>query len=76
MIVAERLEYVVPGDFEDGNHYIPFYSVSECLNAVDILMSDAELIYKMKVMNQHYYSNFLKPDIQILNAFKEIGIQI
>lgn len=75
-IVAERFEYVVPGGFDDGKHYIPYDTMDECLNAVDKLYSNPALLYEMKKANEKYYLEYLKPDRQILNAFLQAGISV
>lgn len=67
-IVAEKLYYDVPGNFDDGNHYIPFTTVEECVDAVGKLYNDPDLVYSMKKANEEYYSLYLKPDVQIMNA--------
>lgn len=67
-IVAEKLYYDVPGNFDDGSHYIPFTTVEECVDAVSKLYNDPDLVYSMKKANEEYYRLYLKPDVQILNA--------
>lgn len=74
-IVAERLEYIVPGDFDDGHHYIPFDTNDECFESVAKLYDNPDLIFSMKKANENYYKEYLKPDVQILNAFREAGIK-
>lgn len=73
-IVAERFEYIVPGNFDDGKHYIPFDTVDECCEAVADLYEDPVAVYEMKKANEEYYKNYLKVDRQLLNAFKEMDI--
>lgn len=70
-IVAERFTYQVPGDFEENRNYIPYDTPEECLDAVERLFHDPEAIYQMKLANQQYYQNYLRPDIQIQNALDQ-----
>ena len=71
-IVAETLRYSVPGNFENGRNYLAFDSVSECLSNVEELMKSPERIYSMKKANEEYYSEYLRPEKQIMNALKQI----
>ena len=73
-IVAEKLVYEVPGDFEEGKNYIPFTSSTECIEAVDRLYHDPEAIYRMKLANEQYYRQYLRPEQQITNALQKVGI--
>ena len=69
-IVAEKLKYEVPGNFDDGKHYIPFITVRQCVEAVEKLYDNPDLVYEMKKANEDYYRKYLKPDIQLLNAIQ------
>ncbi len=69
-IVAEKLKYDVPGDFNDGMHYIPFSTADECVEAVGRLYSNPDMVYEMKKANEDYYRNYLKPDVQIMNTLR------
>lgn len=73
-IIAEKFLYDVPGNFDDGNHYISFHTADECLSAVESLYNDPDRVYAMKKANELYYQEFLKPDQQIVNALKELNI--
>lgn len=75
-IIAERFEYSVPGNFEDGQHYVPYDSVEECCEAVSRLYENPSLVYAMKKANENYYINYLKADRQLLNAFNEAGVRL
>lgn len=70
-IVAERFYYQLPGSFREGIHYLPFDTVEQCLEAVESLYSNPEAVYKMKQENHMYYTNALRPEVQILNALKQ-----
>lgn len=74
-IVAEKLKYDVPGNFDDGMHYIPFSTADQCVEAVGRLYRNPDLIYQMKKANEDYYQKYLKPDVQILNALQIVSAQ-
>lgn len=73
-IVAERLQYSVPGNFEAGKNYIPFDNAQECIDAVHRLYRDPEAVYQMKQANESYYRQYLRPEQQIINALKQCGL--
>jgi hypothetical protein len=59
-IINEKLKYEMPGDFKDGINYISYNTVNECFNAVDYLISNPDIVYKMKCANHRYYKKYLK----------------
>lgn len=61
-IVLEKLHYSVVGDFIDGRNYISFETEDECIAAVEMLYSNPDLLYRMKVENAIYYQRYLRPD--------------
>lgn len=67
-IVNERFHYQVPGDFAEGTHYLAFSTAGECLDAVQSLMEDPKRMYQMKLANQKYYREFLRPDVMVKNT--------
>lgn len=71
-IVAEQLQYDVPGNFQDGVNYLAFNSIDGCLEAVDKLYRNPDAIYRMKKANEVYYNSYLKIDRQILNAISQV----
>lgn len=73
-IVAERLQYHVPGDFEEGTNYIPFDNAQACIDAVHRLYNDPDAVYRMKKANELYYSQYLRPEKQITNALKQCDL--
>ena len=73
-IIAERLQYVVPGGFEEGKNYIPFDNAQECIDAVHRLSNDPEAVYQMKLANELYYSQYLRPEQQIINAMNQCDL--
>lgn len=73
-IVCEEPEYILPGNFGNGRNYLSYNSVDTCLAAVEKLYQDPDAIYSMKLENERYYQEYLRPDIQMLNALKQCGL--
>ncbi len=61
-IVNEKFHYKVPGDFSDGKNYLAFDSIEQCIENVQRLFEDRELLYHMKEENYRYYQEYLRPD--------------
>lgn len=70
-IVNEDLHYSVTGDFEEGKNYLSFTTAQECIDAVQTLVEDPEKLYAMKLANEVYYRDFLKPEVLVKNALEE-----
>ena len=75
-IVTDRLEYIVPGNFEEGKNYLSFQSVDECIHAVDYLYNRPQLVCAMKQANADYYREYVHPEKQLLNALKIAGVDL
>lgn len=75
-IVTDKLEYEVPGNFEEGKNYLSFSTVDECLKEVDFLYNNPQLIKSMKKANEHYYQDYVNPEKQVFNAFKGAGVNL
>lgn len=73
-IINEKLHYEVPGYFVNGKNYIEFSSAEECVNAVKELVKNPDRIYSMKLENNNYYNNFLRPDRLIENSLNIAGL--
>ena len=71
-IVNEKLHYEVTGNFEDGENYLSFEGVEECMEKVSFLYDDKDKLYNMKKRNHDYYNKYLRPDQLVLNAIKEV----
>lgn len=71
-IVNERLHYSVPGDFAEGKNYLAFETVQQCLDAVDRLVKDPEMLYAMKRTNAEYYRKYMKPEVLVANSLKQV----
>jgi len=69
-IVSEKLFYEVPGNFAEGKNYLSFDGVEDCLEKIDSLVKNPRLVYEMKLANQRYYENYLRPDVLVANALK------
>lgn len=67
-IVNEELFYEVPGSFSNGINYLSFSDEQECCNHVERLLADPEYLFNMKVENNKYYKNWLRPDVLIQNT--------
>lgn len=69
-IVNETFRYSVPGDFLPGKNYLEYSTAQECLAAVQKLVEDPQLLFKMKTANEEYYRKYLRPDALIANTLK------
>lgn len=69
-IVTEPIPAVLPGDFQEGSHYLTFTSAEECVAAVDRLVRNPALLENIQNANYRYYQNYLKPDVMIRNTLK------
>lgn len=67
-IVNETFHYSVPGDFLPGKNYLPYQTADECLEAVERLVNDPQLLLDMQIANQKYYQEYLRPDVLISNS--------
>lgn len=67
-IVNERMHFSVTGDFQEGRNYLSFGTTEECLAAVRALAADPERLYAMKVANERYYQEYLRPDVLVKNS--------
>lgn len=69
-IVNESFRYSVPGDFREGEHYLPFTTAQECIDAVQQLAGDPEKLFAMKWANETYYRQYLKPEVLVKNSLE------
>lgn len=67
-IVNEHFHYSVPGNFTQGQNYLPFSDAAECIRAVRQLVDSPEALYAMKRANEEYYRNYLKPEVLVKNS--------
>ncbi|MCW8810919.1 MAG: hypothetical protein OQJ93_00480 [Ignavibacteriaceae bacterium] len=71
-IVSEPLKYEVPGDFEMGKNYLAFNNEDELLEKISILLNDREKLFELMNNNFHYYNNYLRPEILVLNTLLKV----
>lgn len=74
-IVMQKPQYTIPGGFTDGKNYCSFETPDQCLEMVEKLYQNPMAVYQMKKENEVYYQAFVRPDIQILNALREMDIR-
>lgn len=67
-IVNEKMHFTVTGDFAEGKNYLSFHTAEECLEAVRTLAEDPERLYAMKLENERYYQEYLRPDVLVKNT--------
>ena len=67
-IVNEEMHFTVTGDFAEGKNYLSFRTAEECLEAVRALAEDPERLYAMKLANERYYQDYLRPDVLVKNT--------
>lgn len=72
-IVSEPLRYQVPGQFQEGTHYLSYTTTEECLNAVQTLLADPHRLLAMKKANELYYQTHLRPDILVKNTLEIVA---
>lgn len=73
-IISERLNYELPGEFKEGENYLSFNTVEECIKNIDILINDKEKRLKIMNNNFNYYNEYVKPDKLVLNSLKQVGL--
>lgn len=64
-IVNEEMHFTVTGDFAEGKNYLSFRTTEECLAAVRALAEDPQRLYAMKLANEQYYQEYLRPDVLV-----------
>lgn len=64
-IVNEEMHFTVTGDFAEGKNYLSFRTTEECLAAVRSLAEDPQRLYAMKLANEQYYQEYLRPDVLV-----------
>lgn len=71
-IVNENFHYSVPGNFDQGRNFLAFSTAPECIDAVQQLVESPEMLYAMKLANEDYYRNFLKPEVLVKNSLNTV----
>lgn len=67
-IIAERFVYTCPGEFCEDKNYLEFNNVNECLERLEYLYNNPNIIVEMQKNNFIYYHKYLRPDMQALNS--------
>lgn len=67
-IVTEKLRYQVPGDLFEGNNFLSFNNADECIEKINVLLNDKNLLYNMMLNNYRYYHNHVRPDRLVFNT--------
>lgn len=74
-IVSEKLNYELPGDFQEEKNYLEFNNVEECVTNIEELINNEQKRFDIMNNNFVYYNNYVKPDILVLNTLIEIGVR-
>ena len=64
-IVSERIGHDIPGDFNEGENYLGFDSVEECVSAARVLFANAALRAHIMNNNHNYYNKYVEPETVI-----------
>ncbi len=67
-IISEPLQFEVPGNFEKGKNYFEFETADQLVEKIEFLLKNSDLLVQTMKNNYHYYQNYLKPDILVLNT--------
>lgn len=71
-IISEPLSYELPGNFEPDKNYLKYTNEDELINHIISLIEDKEKLINIMTNNFHYYNNYLKPEILILNTLLQV----
>jgi len=71
-IISEPLNYQVPGSFHAGTNYLEFTNADTLSRQIEYLLNNDVVVRDMMYANLHYYNNYLRPEMIILNALKWI----
>jgi hypothetical protein len=70
-IVAEKLNYQVPGDFLAGDNYLEFSTPEECVVQCLNLIANQALRNEIMAKNAIYYRSYLEPAALVLNTLRK-----
>lgn len=75
-IVSERLQYELPGDFEESRNYLAFVTPAECVEKALTLIEDRPL--RLSLMNAcwEYYNGYVRPDAMISRVLETAGANL
>lgn len=71
-IINESIPYEVPGNFQNGQNYLPFTGIEECCTQIEYLLGHPRKVYEMKCANADYYQKYLRPDRLIANMLERV----
>jgi hypothetical protein len=71
-VVAEPPRHQLPEPLLAGKHYLPFASVDECVRACERVLSDPQLVARMRADNHAYYRSQVEPAAHVLNCLRQI----
>lgn len=67
-IISEPLNYELPGNFDIYKNYFKYNNEDELMNLIETLLKDKDKLQEMMINNFHYYNNYLKPEVLVLNT--------
>ncbi|MBE6379737.1 MAG: hypothetical protein E7047_02270 [Lentisphaerae bacterium] len=70
-ILSEPLHFKVPGDFREGKNYLTFNSADDVLSKCEMLLKDPHKRMTMEMENRDYYSQYLQPEVLVMNTLKQ-----
>jgi len=73
IITSSIDEFELPGNFKEGENYLKYESVEECLEMTELLFKDDALRAKIQKNNEIYYLNYLHPGTKITQIFNCIN---
>ncbi|ARR87787.1 hypothetical protein [Lactococcus lactis] len=71
-IVTEKFNYSPGAELKANTNFLEFDTSEELINQVMKLVNNKKLLNAMKISNESYYHEFLKPDIMIFNSLKKV----
>ena len=71
-VINEKFNFEVTGGFSEGDNYLPFTDIEDCLSHVEKLMANPEQVYAMGLANQEYYQSYGRPDKVMENALRQV----
>ncbi len=69
-LITDPFVYKPAGNLKEGENYLTYNSPQEIVSCAQTLLDNIELIHKMEENNCRYYSEYLRPDVRMLNTLK------
>lgn len=69
-IVTTPVNTLLPGHFSEGDNYLSYSTIEECLTNCARLLADREQTLNIQKQNSLYYKGYLSPDVLIYNCLK------